>query len=104
LSDERATKEPTTTCPVALAFHVSGRVRRATYHAGETVLETARRAGIPVSAGCEKGDCGTCIVNVLEGAVRMKRNNVLSDDEVASGLALACQSLPDSAELSIEVF
>jgi 3-ketosteroid 9alpha-monooxygenase subunit B len=104
LSEEDSARDPAPCGPRSLDFHVSGRVLRAPYHAGETVLETARRADIPLSAGCEKGDCGACIVTVIRGAVRMKRNNVLSDDEVRSGLVLACQSLPDSAELAIDVF
>ena len=104
MSKDCASGAPTTICPAVLSFHVAGQVHRAAYHAGETVLETARRAGVEISSGCEKGDCGACIVNLLEGAVRMKRNNVLSPDEVASGLTLACQSLPDSAELAVEVF
>ena len=92
-----------TTWPAAITFNIAGRSKSAVYFAGETVLETARRSNILISTGCERGDCGACIVEVAKGAVRMKRNNVLSDDEVRSGLALACQSLPDSEELSIEI-
>ena len=93
-----------TTWPAAITFNSAGRSRSAAYFTGETVLETARRSNIHISTGCERGDCGACIVEVVTGAVRMKRNNVLSDDEVRSGLALACQSLPDSADLAVEVY
>lgn len=93
-----------TTCPAMIAFLNGGRVRHAPHRAGDTVLETARRAGILISTGCENGDCGACIVEVIDGAVRMKRNAVLSADEIASGMVLACQSLPDSGLLSIEIY
>jgi ferredoxin len=91
-------------CPVMIAFLNAGRVRHAPYRAGDTVLETARRASIPINTGCEKGDCGACIIEVIDGAVRMRRNAVLSADEIASGMALACQSLPDSDSLSVEIY
>jgi hypothetical protein len=39
-----------------------------------------------------------------DGAVRMKRNNLPGDNDVAPGLVLAREAALDSAELSSEVF
>jgi len=33
----------------------------------------------------------------------MRNNNVLSEEEIRDGLALACQSLPDGPDLVVEV-
>jgi len=36
-----------------------------------------------------------------EGSVTMRVNNALSDDELADGWILTCQSIPTSAELMV---
>jgi hypothetical protein len=36
------------------------------------------------------------------GAVAMRVNNALSDDELADGWVLTCQSLPTSTELVVD--
>ena len=35
------------------------------------------------------------------GSVTMRVNNALSDDELADGWILTCQSIPTSAEISV---
>ena len=71
------------------------------YRAGNTVLQTARMAGLNAPASCETGSCGTCIAQVVEGSARMLNNDALDDDEVADGLILTCQSLPTSPTISV---
>ncbi len=62
----------------------------------ETLLETARRAGLVPPYSCEAGNCGTCIATVKEGRVSMRLNNVLSDEEIDEGLVLTCQGMPET--------
>lgn len=62
----------------------------------ETLLETARRAGLVPPYSCEAGNCGTCIATVTEGKVTMLLNQVLSDDEIDEGLVLTCQGMPET--------
>jgi ferredoxin len=62
----------------------------------ETLLETARRAGLVPPYSCEAGNCGTCIATVTEGKVTMRLNQVLSDDEIEEGLVLTCQGMPET--------
>ena len=45
--------------------------------AGETLLETARRAGLSPPFSCEAGNCGTCMSRLTEGAATMRTNDVL---------------------------
>ena len=75
---------------------------RAGYVAGDTVLETARRAGLRPPFSCEQGNCATCMALVTEGAVSMRTNNVLTDDEVAEGWVLTCQGLPVGPAVTVE--
>jgi ferredoxin len=89
--------------PRVVVMRLKGRPHTVKYYPGETLLETARRNGLPLGSGCEQGDCGTCMVSILAGSVRMRANSVLSADDVASGLALACQSIPTSNELEVDL-
>ena len=71
------------------------------YRAGNTVLQTARIAGMRAPFSCETGSCGTCIARVVEGSARMHNNDALDDDEVEEGLILTCQSLPTSPTIFV---
>jgi ferredoxin len=62
------------------------------YRAGNTVLQTARMAGLQPPSSCETGSCATCMARLVEGNVRMLNNDALSEEEVADGWVLTCQS------------
>jgi len=68
---------------------------------GETVLDTARRAGLEPPFSCEAGNCGTCMARLTEGHVTMLVNDALEDDEVAEGYILTCQGVPDTASVTV---
>jgi ferredoxin-NADP reductase len=70
-------------------------------HAGETLLESARRAGLEPPFSCEAGNCATCIARVTEGEVKMRLNNALDDDEVEEGWVLTCQSEPVTPNVTV---
>jgi 3-ketosteroid 9alpha-monooxygenase subunit B len=63
---------------------------------GETLLESARRAGLAPPFSCEAGNCGTCMARLTEGSATMLANDALEDDEVADGYILTCQGVPDT--------
>jgi ferredoxin len=63
--------------------------------ANETLLDSARRAGLSPPFSCEAGNCGTCMAKLLEGTATMRVNDALDDDEVADGYVLTCQAIPD---------
>jgi ferredoxin-NADP reductase len=88
--------------PETVVLHLHGKRHEVGYHAGDTVLETARRAGLAAPSSCEAGNCATCMALVRDGSVRMRVNDALDDDEVAEGWVLTCQSLPTSPTLEIE--
>jgi 3-ketosteroid 9alpha-monooxygenase subunit B len=68
---------------------------------GETLLESARRAGLSPPFSCEAGNCGTCIGQLTDGHATMRNNDVLEDDEIADGYVLTCQGVPDSESITV---
>jgi 3-ketosteroid 9alpha-monooxygenase subunit B len=71
------------------------------YQAGETFLETARRAGLRAPFSCEAGSCATCMARVIDGEVTMRANNALTPEEVAEGWVLTCQGFPASPAVTV---
>jgi ferredoxin len=68
---------------------------------GETLLESARRAGLDPPFNCEAGNCGTCMARLEEGHATMRINDALDDDEVAEGYILTCQGIPDTDSITV---
>lgn len=79
------------------------RTHRVRYRRGETLLETLRRGGIPAPYACEHGVCGSCMVRRIRGAVALRENHVLSEQDLAAGYTLACQGVPCEAVCEIEI-
>jgi ferredoxin len=69
---------------------------------GETLLETARRAGLTPPFSCEAGNCGTCMAKLTEGSATMRVNDALMDDEVEDGYVLTCQAMPDAGNVTVD--
>lgn len=59
---------------------------------GDTILEAALRAGVPLAYGCSSGECGACRARVVSGEVRAVRAHAykLTPDMRARGEALMC--------------
>jgi ferredoxin-NADP reductase len=68
---------------------------------GETLLESARRAGLSPPFSCEAGNCGTCMARLSEGSATMRVNDALEPDEVEDGYVLTCQAIPDTASVTV---
>lgn len=93
-----ATITDTTTVTITLG----GKTETVEHHAGDTVLQAARRAGLRPPFSCESGSCATCMAHLDEGTVTMRVNNALTPDEVDEGWILTCQSLPTSSVVRVE--
>ena len=68
----------------------------------QTLLEAALKQGLDVPYSCQGGICSSCICRITEGEAVLKKNQILSDDELAEGLTLACQAHPTTATIKID--
>lgn len=60
----------------------------------ENLLEAARRAGVMIDSPCSGNvTCGKCKVKILEGKVKTSKSRHLSDEAVAEGYVLSCNSV-----------
>jgi 3-ketosteroid 9alpha-monooxygenase subunit B len=102
--DAPQTPVPAAVAPAAPAavegtvtIHLNRKKATVPRKAGETLLESARRAGLLPPFSCESGNCGTCIARLSKGTATMRVNDVLDEDEVADGYVLTCQGVPDTS-------
>lgn len=71
---------------------------------GAPILDHALAVRPEAPFSCRSGACASCRAQLLDGEVRMDRNWALSDEEVAAGHVLTCQSHPltDFVELTYD--
>jgi ferredoxin len=69
--------------------------------ANETLLESARRAGLSPPFSCEAGNCGTCMGKLVDGRATMRVNDALEQDDIDDGYILTCQAVPDTGSVSV---
>ena len=67
----------------------------------QALLHGVLEAGIDAPYSCQGGICSSCMCRVTKGSATMKRNSILTDDEVAEGLILSCQAIVTSDEIHI---
>jgi ferredoxin-NADP reductase len=87
--------------PAQVTIELDGRTGTVEHHPGTTLLQTARELGMSPPSSCESGNCATCMARLVEGSVSMYVNDVLTDDEVADGWVLTCQSVPTAATVRV---
>ena len=78
---------------VSVSVTLDGRTRRVPFTAGN-ILDSARASGLPAPFACKAGVCATCRARVTGGKVEMAARYGLTDEEVADGYVLTCQSVP----------
>ncbi len=85
-----------------LVIRLGGRKQSVDYRLGDTVLDTARRAGLKPPFSCESGSCATCMAHLDAGMAAMRVNNALTPEEVDSRWVLTCQAIPMSREVVVD--
>jgi ring-1,2-phenylacetyl-CoA epoxidase subunit PaaE len=84
-----------------VAVTLDGRTRKVEFTAGN-ILDSARAAGLPAPFACKAGVCATCRAKVTSGKVEMAARYGLTDEEVAAGYVLTCQSVPVGEGVAVD--
>ena len=69
---------------------------------GDNILEAALYEGADLPFSCKAGVCATCKAKLIKGEVEMDQNHSLTDEEVADGMILTCQSHPLTSEVEVD--
>jgi ring-1,2-phenylacetyl-CoA epoxidase subunit PaaE len=88
---------------LSMTVTLDGRKRRVPFNAeAGNILDSARLAGLPAPFACKAGVCATCRARVVSGSVEMAARYGLTDEEVAGGYVLTCQSVPKGEGLEVD--
>ncbi|WP_289021946.1 ferredoxin--NADP reductase [uncultured Salegentibacter sp.] len=68
----------------------------------DTVLDAALEQDLDVPYSCQGGICSSCIARITEGKAEMRKNQILTDEEVEEGLILTCQAQPLTPKLKVD--
>lgn len=98
---EAAAAEPPGPVTGTVTVDLRGQRRTVPQRSGESLLQSARRAGFTPPFSCESGDCATCLARLTDGEAKMRVNNALDADEVAEGYVLTCQAEPTTPDVTL---
>ena len=61
---------------------------------GQSILQAAKTAGVPMPSSCAKGMCGTCKCRKLSGSVTINHQGGIRQREIDAGLIRRCPAGP----------
>lgn len=68
----------------------------------KSILEAALDEGLDPPYSCQGGICSTCIARLKEGKAEMRKNQILTEAEIADGLILTCQAHPTTPKVVVD--
>ncbi|MFD0153988.1 2Fe-2S iron-sulfur cluster-binding protein [Streptomyces sp. NPDC055721] len=80
---------------------LDGETRTLAWPSATPLLDALLAAGVDAPYSCREGACSACTCRVVAGEVKMLRNDVLDDEDLAEGYVLACQALPLTDRVAI---
>lgn len=69
----------------------------------QSLLDAMKEHHIKVASSCKNGTCGACWAVKTDGEVRMLHNGALTEQDIAEGIILLCQSYPTNADVCVTV-
>ncbi len=67
----------------------------------ENIIDAAQEEDIDAPFSCMSGVCSSCRAKLIEGEVIMEETHSLTEEEIAEGFILACQSRPTTPKVVI---
>jgi len=68
----------------------------------DVILDAILEQDIDVPYSCQGGICSSCLAKIKTGKAKMRKNQILTDDEVEQGLVLTCQAQPQTPEVIVD--
>lgn len=65
------------------------------------LLDAILKEGIDAPYSCQGGICSSCMCRITKGTAEMKKNSILTDQEIEEGIILSCQAIVTSDELHV---
>ena len=72
------------------------------YRPGEVLLDCMLDADLDPAFMCQEAHCGTCMVLLKRGEVKMRKDDVLSKRDCEQGYILLCQSIPQTTDVWVD--
>jgi ring-1,2-phenylacetyl-CoA epoxidase subunit PaaE len=86
-----------------VTIHIDGDTYDIEVGKKETILDAGLENDIDMPYSCQSGVCTSCQGKLISGNVKMNVSDALSDEEIAKGYILCCQSIPLTDSLVIEI-
>jgi ring-1,2-phenylacetyl-CoA epoxidase subunit PaaE len=94
--DQQPSFDPTAFPDREIILQLKDGERTLTVPSGKSILQASLENRIPVAYSCTEGQCGTCRAKLVSGEVKLRRNHILTDEELRDGQILLCQGFPVS--------
>lgn len=78
----------------AVEVDLDGTVHRLDWPDTKRLLDVFIDAGLNPPYSCRQGNCGACMLRMLEGEVELANNEILEEEDFAENWTLACQAMP----------
>jgi len=98
---ESAEPAPAGEATATVTVELYGERRTLPWPAQTPLLDLLRGNGLDAPFSCREGACSACACRLTEGEVKMLRNEVLEEDDLAEGYILACQAVPVTAHIEV---
>lgn len=76
--------------PHLVTIHAGGKILSFETRYPDTILQSALNQNIQLPYSCKGGRCSACVAKVNSGEIVMSMNDVLTEQDIRSGLVLTC--------------
>ncbi|WP_043841731.1 ferredoxin--NADP reductase [Amycolatopsis taiwanensis] len=84
-----------------VTVELDGERRTLPWPAQTPLLDLLRGNGLDAPFSCREGACSACACRLVAGEVKMLRNEVLEEEDLAEGYLLACQAVPVTEHVEV---
>jgi len=100
--DPFAEQEPAVDGPVSIVeVALDGQAHELAWPENRVLLDVLLDAGLDAPYSCREGACSACSCLLVDGQLKMDRNEVLDEADLADGIVLACQARPVSNRIRV---